>query len=157
MEENKTLFDYIGQLFATYGIVIMIFMAFGMLIGEGAQEHSSLFSLGSEGFTMATLFQIFLLVVLITCAHHLFLTDRWIKGFGIILRYGCFFSVVFVAMILFSIAFAWFPINDMKAWLGFLISFVICTIISLVIRKFEECAENKKLEQALSKLKKDIL
>ena len=33
-------------------------------------------------------------------------------------------------------------------------SFTICTVISVLIRKLQENAENKKMEQALAKIKK---
>ena len=48
MEDKKTIFDYLGQLFATYGITVAIFIVFGMVVGEGAREFSTLFALGNS-------------------------------------------------------------------------------------------------------------
>ena len=49
MEEKKTIFDYIGQLFATYGIIVAIFLIFGSCIGSLAKGHSSLFPWEKKG------------------------------------------------------------------------------------------------------------
>ena len=45
MEQKKTIFHYIGQVFTTYGIIISIFLVFTSLIGESASEFSTLYSL----------------------------------------------------------------------------------------------------------------
>lgn len=68
-----------------------------------------------------------------------------------IIRNIMFFGTICVTIALF----AWFPIGNVRAWIGFLISFIVCLAISVEIRKLAENAENKKLEQALKKLKED--
>ena len=155
MEEKKTIFDYIGQLFATYGIIVAIFLIFGSCIGSLAKGHSSLFSLGKEGFAINTLFELLLLAVIITGTQIVFLTDKWIKNMSLVLRNVFFFGIIVIVMVVFSIVFGWFPVNEAKAWIGFFISFFICTVISITISKLEEKAENKKMEQALEKFQKD--
>ena len=155
MEEKKTIFDYIGQLFATYGIIVAIFLIFGSCIGSLAKDHSTLFSLGKEGFAMNTLFELLLLAVIITGTQIVFLTDKWIKNMSLILRNVFFFGIIVIVMAVFAIVFGWFPVNEAKAWIGFFISFFICTLISITISKLEEKAENRKMEQALEKFQKD--
>lgn len=149
MEENKTIFNYITQLFATYGIMVAIFMIFGVTIGNLANGHSSLFALGTLGFSTETLFQLLLLATIITLAQITFLTDRWIKNMGLILRNICFFGCIVIVMAVFAAVFVWFPIKEVKAWIGFGASFFVCTAVSIVISKLEEKAENKKMQQAL--------
>lgn len=124
MEENKTIFNYITQLFATYGIMVAIFMVFGMTIGNLANGHSSLFALGTLGFSTETLFQLLLLATIITLAQITFLTDRWIKNMGLILRNICFFGCIVIVMAVFAAVFVWFPIKEVKAWIGFGVSFL---------------------------------
>ena len=60
MENNKTIFTYISQVFATFGIILLLFVLFGLTIGDSAKEYSSLFTLGSQGFSTATILQLFL-------------------------------------------------------------------------------------------------
>ena len=155
MEEKKTIFDYIGQLFATYGIIVAIFLIFGSCIGSLAKDHSTLFSLGKEGFAMNTLFELLLLAVIITGTQIVFLTDKWIKNMSLILRNVFFFGIIVIVMAVFAIVFGWVPVNEAKAWIGFFISFFICTVISITISRLEEKAENRKMERALEKFQKD--
>ncbi|MCR5517833.1 MAG: hypothetical protein K6F17_04605 [Lachnospiraceae bacterium] len=154
MEQNKTIFNYIGQLLATYGIIVTIFIVFTCLIGEKAKNVSSLYSLGSQGLSLATLVQLLALAGIITLAQVVFLTDCWIKSMNMILRCIVFFVTISVGIGIFAATFTWFPVNNIMAWLAFAISFTICTVISVFISKLKENAENKKMEQALAKIKK---
>ena len=104
---------------------------------------------------MNTLFELLLLAVIITGTQIVFLTDKWIKNMSLVLRNVFFFGIIVIVMAVFSIVFAWFPVNEAKAWIGFFISFFICTVISITISRLEEKAENKKMEQALKKFQKD--
>lgn len=154
MEEHKTIFNYISQIFATYGITIVIFIILGCIIGDEAATYSSLYSLGSQGFSLATLIQLFAMSVIITLTQILFLSDRWIKNLSIIVRSSCFFFSVILAIVVFVIVFRWFPIGDIKAWIGFLLSFSVCSCIGVFVGRMREEAENKKMEEALEKYKK---
>lgn len=154
MEQKKTIFSYIGQVFATYGIIVTIFIVFSILIGERACGVSSLFSLADEGLAINTLLQLLLMTVIINLSQNLFLTDRWIKNMPMIIRNILFFATVCVVIVVFAFLFEWFPVKDYNAWIGFAVSFVICTIISVGISKLEENAQNKKMEQALEKIKR---
>ena len=94
MENNKTIFTYISQVFATFGIILLLFVLFGLTIGDSAKEYSPLFTLGSQGFSTATILQLFLLSVIISLAQITFLTDRWIQNLALILRNILFFTTI---------------------------------------------------------------
>ena len=153
MEDNKTIFNYIGQVFATYGMILFIFIIFGIMIGDNASGYSSLFELGNQGFSIATLLQLFILAVIISVTQIAFLTYKLIKNLSIFFRNVLFFGTIVITFVTFAILFEWFPIDDVKAWIGFVLSFVVCTAISVTISRLEEQAENKKMEQALNKIK----
>ena len=154
MEDRKTVFDYIEQLFTTYGIMVVIFIAFSVLIGNDAGRVSTLFALGSSGLSVSTLAQLLLLALLITILRNLFLSDLVIRDMSLILRNVLFFVSIMVVIAAFAVIFSWFPINEPLAWAGFLISFAVCTVISAIITRAGERAENKKMEEALRVYKK---
>lgn len=154
MENNKTIFTYISQAFATFGIILLLFVLLGLTIGDSAKEYSPLFALGRQGFSMATILQLFLLAVIISLAQITFLTDRWIQNLALILRNILFFTAVILTIVIFVILFDWFPIDDIAAWAGFAISFSACTAASVAISRLKEKAENKKMEQALGRMQK---
>ena len=113
-----------------------------------------MFTLGSSGLSSAMLIQLLLLAVIITAAQNVFLSDILIKNMALIVRNILFFVTVMIAIAVFVILFGWFPVNEAGAWIGFLISFAVCTTVSAVFMRLEERAENKKMQEALNKLKK---
>lgn len=66
-----------------------------------------------------------------------------------------FLGTTIITIAIFAIFFEWFPVYDVKAWIGFVLSFMICTFVSVTISRLEEQAENKKMEQALKRIEKE--
>ncbi|MCR5269195.1 MAG: DUF3021 family protein [Lachnospiraceae bacterium] len=154
MEEKKTVFTYIGQVFASYGVMVVIFMIFSALIGERTGDYSSLFCLGRDGLTLATLSQLLLLALIITVARILFLSDACIKNMQLFVRNLLFFLTVMIALVLFVILFGWFPVNDLFAWLGFFVCYTISMLISVMIIRLKEKSENRKMQDALDQYRR---
>ena len=154
MEDRKTIFEYIAQLFTTYGIMVVIFIVINLFIGENARSVSTLFAIGSDGLSSAMLLELLLLAFIITAAQNVFLSDILIKDMALIVRNILFFLTIMIAITVFVIIFGWFPINEVGAWIGFIISFAVCTAVSAVFMRLEERAENKKMQEALNRLKK---
>ena len=154
MEDRKTIFEYIAQLFTTYGIMVVIFIVINLFIGDNARNVSTLFALGSDGLSAAMLLELLLLAFIITAAQNVFLSDILIKDMALIVRNILFFLTIMIAITVFVIIFGWFPINEVGAWIGFIISFAVCTTVSAVFMRLEERAENKKMQEALNRLKK---
>ena len=73
---------------------------------------------------------------------------------ALIVRNILFFLTIMIAITVFVIIFGWFPINEVGAWIGFIVSFAVCTAVSAVFMRLEERAENKKMQEALNRLKK---
>ena len=153
MEDNKNIFDYISKVFIVFGVVILIHVIIGSLVGEDAAELSTLFKLGSEGLAMSTIVQLFALSVIVIVCQSVFLTDKIIKTMPIVIRIILMFVTVTIAVVVFIIAFKWFPVNDIRAWIGFFISFAICSLFGVLFSRLKEKAENKKMDAALEKYK----
>lgn len=151
MDEKKTVFDYIIQTMAIFGIIVVIFMVYNYFIGDGAAEHSSLFVLGKAGLSTATLIQLLVLAVILNVTRTLFLSDRWIKNMPIFLRFVLSIATIMIVIIIMVIIFKWFPIDDPMAWIGFALSFIISMIISVWITRLKERMENEKMQEALNR------
>jgi hypothetical protein len=154
MDDNKNIFDYIKQLFTSFGIVVLLFIVINLIIGDDAGSVSSLFALGAKGLSTATLLQLLILVLIITAAQNIFLSDLVIKNMALVVRNILFFATIMAAITIFAVVFGWFPLNNVAAWIGFIVSFAVCTVISSIIMRLEENAENKKMQDALNRLKK---
>ena len=153
MEDNRSIFDNISKIFAVFGVVILIHVFIGSLVGSDASEVSTLFSLGSDGLAMNTIVQLFALSVVVIVLQNLFLTDRFIKNMSIVIRIVLMFVSVTCAIVVFVFAFGWFPVDDVKAWTGFFVSFAFCSLAGVVFTRLKEKAENRKMDAALEKYK----
>ena len=154
-EDRKTVFGYLSQLLATYGAMVVIFVVFGLCIGNGTAGYSTLFEMGGKGLTMSTLLQLLMLSVLVTVVQVIFLTDLLIRNMNMIARNCCFITLICIAIVAFAVSFGWFPVDDPKAWIGFIISFSLSMTLSLLITRFIEKTENKKMQEALEKYTKN--
>ena len=153
MEENRSVFDYISKVFTVFGVVILIHVVIGLLVGADASEMSTLFTLGSEGLAMATIVQLFAMSVVVIIWQTIFLTDKVIKNMSIAVRIVMMFVSVTCSVVVFVILFGWFPVKDIKAWIGFFVSFAICSVMGVLFSRMKEKAENKKMDEALEKYK----
>jgi K+-sensing histidine kinase KdpD len=154
MEEKKTVFNYISQAFATFGIIVLIFILFSLAIGESTEGYSNLFSMGKRGMSIPTLCELLLLAIMITLAQVVFLTDKWIVNLSLIIRNVLFFLSVLIVMVIMIVTFKWFPVGDVSAWIGFIISFAISMIVSALVVKLKERADNSKMQEALDNYNK---
>ena len=141
-------------MFSIYGVMIVIFVVINLIIGDNAGSVSTLFSLGKTGLSTATLLELLLLTLIVTAAQSIFLTDVVIKNMALIVRNILFFATILVAITVFASVFGWFPLNDPAAWTGFIVSFAVCAAVSAFLMRLEENAENKKMQEALNRLKK---
>ena len=84
MEERKTIFDYLGQIFMIFGITIAILNVFCILFGEDAKEFSTMFSLGNQGISVPIMFQFLIISAIIVTLRFIFFTDVWIKNMSVL-------------------------------------------------------------------------
>ena len=155
MEDKKTIFNYLGEVFTTYGVIILIFVILNLILGDIAKGYTSFFEYGSGSMSMGTMIQLFALSVIICVARNLFLTDNWIKNMPMFVRIFSLFLSVTVVIVVFVIVFRWFPITDVKAWIGFFISFAVSSVVGVLFSKLKERAENRAMDKALEKFKSE--
>lgn len=154
MEERKMVFDYIGQVFTIFGITVMLLVLLGMLFGEEAQGISSLFNLGKEGISMDTLLQFLVVSAATVLLRWVFFSDALIKRMFTVGRtVGMLISIVGVIVVM-TLCFDWFPVNMWEPWVMFFLCFGICFVASVGIMYMKEKMENRKMEEALEKLKR---
>ena len=153
MEDRKTLFDYAGQVFIIFGFSIVTLNLFCVLVGEYAQDVSSIYSMGNKGLSTATMMQFLGVSVCITGLRFLFFTDRIIRQMSITMRTVCMLLSIIVLIMVCVIMFGWFPIDMWQPWAGFLITFALCFAGSMCVTRFKEKSENRKMEEALQRLK----
>ena len=153
MEEKKTLFDYLAQVFVIFGFSILVLNIFCLMFGNSAQEISTMFALGSRGIPAGICFQFLCISVLVVAARFVFFTDTLIRNMPIWLRTICMLATVIVVIVAFTITFRWFPADMWQSWAMFLLCFGISFLSSCFVMAIKEKMENRKMANALQKLK----
>lgn len=153
MRRRKLILDFLEESVKIFGFTILCLAFFTVAFGEEAQIFSSIFSLGKEGLAVSTIFQFGLTSIGITALRRLLFTDVFIKNLSITLRTVTLFLSVLVFIAVCIILFDWFPVGNIKAWGLFLICFAICAVGSIIISGMKESDENKRMEEALQRLK----
>ena len=156
MKRNETVFDYLTQIFIIFGFTVLTLNIFCLLFGEDAKAYSTIFSLGSQGLSIATMLQFFLVSVVIATLRFLLFTDSLLKkNMSVAFRTICMFALIILMMVLCIICFDWFPVGEIIPWIMFLLCFGISAVASTIISIIKENMENKMLADALAKLKEN--
>lgn len=153
MKENNTIFDYLMQVMVVFGFSLLMLNIFCIIFGDDAKGFSSMFALGSQGIPVDTTFQYFVISALIVGMRFLFFTDAIIKDMAIGLRTVCMLGAVLLVIALFVAIFGWFPVNMAKPWIMFSFCFGVSFLGSYIMMRLKEKTENKKLNDALDRLK----
>ena len=155
MDKKKGILGYFSQVFMIYGITVLLINVFCMIFGEEAQSVSTIFALGNRGVSVSTMLEFFMIIALIIVLRVIFMTDIIIRNMPIYARIIAMFSGALLLTIGFIFAFGWFPVTEVLAWLMFIGCFIISCTLSTFISVFAEKQENKKLEEALRRLKEE--
>ncbi len=155
MNRRETVFDYVKQILFVYGFTILTLNIFCLLFGESAKDFSTLFSLGNQGLSGATMLQFLLLSAIIVTLRFIFFTDGLIRRVPLAIRTIALFALIILFMMFFIYWFGWFPINMWQPWVMFFLCFGLCAGISTLLTFWKERLENKNLEEALERLKRE--
>lgn len=153
MKRESTIFDYLAQVMIIWSVSVLALCLFCTLFGEVAKGYSSMFELGGKGISIVTLMQFLLLAIITTSLKFLFFTDRFIKHWSIFFRTSVMVVLIIIIIGIFAAIFGWFPVNQLKPWILFFLCFFICAFISIIVSVIKEKMDNKKIQEALERLK----
>lgn len=157
MLKKRTIFDFFANVLIIYSISTISILTFCFIFGENAKDISTIFQLGNKGLSINTMFEFLILSIFISATKWLFFTDIIIKNLSLTKRTICMFGMVIIFVGIFVAIFKWFPVTMPLPWIMFFICFFICTVISIIITTLKDKSENKKMEDALERLKKESL
>lgn len=153
MEKKRNVFDYLAQALGVFGFAMLMMNIFCLAFGDSAKGFSAMFGLGSRGVPVWTVFQFLCISVLIVGFRFIFFTDIFIKKMPIWLRTACMLTAVITVIAAFIVVFHWFPINMWQPWAMFFVCFAISFLGSYFIMVIREKAENRRMAEALQRLK----
>ncbi len=155
MNRHETVFDYLKQIALIYGFIILMLNIFCIFFGESAKEFSTMFSLGNQGLSLATMLQFFLLSVVIATLRFVLFSDGLLCRIPIAIRTITMFVLVILFMVLCIYWYGWFPIDMWQPWVMFFLCFGISAGLSTLLSIWKERLENKSMAEALERLKQE--
>ena len=153
MEEKKTIFDYLAQVMIIFGFAMLVLNIFCLVFGNAAKDISTIFELGDQGIPVEITLQFLCVSALITGLRFVFFTDVIIKKMPIWLRTIYMLTLVVIIIAAFIIIFNWFPVNMWQPWAMFFVCFGLSFLGSCTVVIVKEKLENKRMEEALRRLK----
>ena len=153
METRKTIYDYLAQVMIVFGFTMLALNIFCVVFGNAAKDLSAMFELGNQGIPAKIAFQFLCVSALTICVKLVFFTDMLIKNMPIWLRTICMLATIVAIITVFSVFFHWFPVDMWQSWAAFLISFGLSFLGSYLVVVMKEKTENRKMEEALRRIK----
>ena len=153
MQRKETLITFAEKTFMIFGFTIAVLNVFCFIFGAQAKAISAMFSLGSDGLSVATSLHFLLLSAIISALRAVFFTDMLIKDMSLPVRTVCMFACVIITMVFFAVLCRWFPVDSLIAWVMFFICFIVSAGLSAAISSLREKGENRRIQAALDRFK----
>ena len=155
MEKKVTIFSFLAEALVIFSVGIIFITLCTFFIGSDAQDSSSLFTQSSKGVSNTTILQFLLFSMIIEFLNKFWYSERLAAKMMVLLRTILLLLSIVVVVAIFSALFGWFMINNIHAWIGFLIIFAIFFAMSVFIMVIKTNMENKKVEEGLTNYKKE--
>lgn len=149
----KKFFEILKEIIFTFGILVTIFLILTFTIGDKVQGVSNLFSFGKKAISVNTIFQLLILVTIVTFLKTFLSSNFMIKKISRTIRHIILFILIFILLIAMILIFDWFGYENQKPWILTTVAFLISFTVSTVVTELKQKTENQELQDALKKLK----
>lgn len=162
MDDSRNKTPFIYELFRNFAVVFLLAifaMSFAGILfgryensssGHSPGEFSILFAV-NNGLSYGSIFQIAGFSLIIAFVIVLLFSEHYAVKLKFLYRLFISFSASLIAAIVFSVIFKWFPVENTAAWIGFILSFFACYLISTGITLIKLRLEKRKYRRLLEK------
>ena len=160
MYKEKNDIPFIVELLRTFSIIftlsILIMQFTALLVAyyiPEAQELSTLFALKGAGLAYSTILQFALLSLIVAIFTVFIISYRFFVTMRFLMRSFLLFITSLFSVSFFSIIFKWFPIENLKIWVIFILWFIFLYTLSAGITMLKFKLKNKKFNKLLENYK----
>lgn len=147
---KSVVVEFFKQVLITFAAAVIAVSIVGWFVGDTTKEVGGLLSLGRDGLSYSSLFQIFIFSLTSAGIKILLFSNFLAKRMLLLWRTSLMFLSSFIAAVLLSVLFRWFPIGSWQAWLGFFISITVCFAIGILFMAIKTKLEDQKYSKLLS-------
>ena len=144
---------YFGTIFSLAILVISLVVWQVTLYFPDVQNVSTLFVSGGIGLSFGTIMQIAGFSIILAFFSVLLFSERFIKKMRFLYRTFLFLLAILLTFSVFAIVFKWFAVDDIGAWIGFVLSTIFCFSISIGLTLLKFKLEKKKYNKLLANYK----
>ncbi len=152
-EKGNGIFRFLNEVLILFSIDILILMLIAALWGEGANSLSTIFQFGRKGLSSVTMLQFLLSSVTIVLLRYFFYSEKIFKSLRTIYRITFMLIGILISLIIYILLCGWFAMDDIYAWIGFLICFVGGFTLGLLIMVLKTKLDNRQYDKLLSHYK----
>lgn len=132
-------------------VAVICLTIFGYFMGADIEKISSLCNI--NGITYDSIFQLFLLSLIIGVINTIFDLDNFMKKTLLLYKNILRITIIIAVTVFLVWYFRWFATNSIDAWLSFIIFFGICIGISITVSVYMNHKKNQEYQVLLSKFK----
>ena len=152
MDEKKSITKEFLQLVTTvFTYAVLAMSILGWLIGDTAQEITTVFIIGNEGLSHQTIFALILFSAINSGLA--LLISRVFKNLMLLWQLIITMFVCLVTTGVLLISFRWLPLDSWTSWVEFAVGFVGLFIIASAILIIKTKLEDRRYEKLLSEYK----
>jgi magnesium-transporting ATPase (P-type) len=160
MDKEQNRVSFIIQLLSSFATIFtVVFITLSLIIMlltryvPDMQNTSSLFVSGSIGLTFHFIFQIAGFSLILSIIKVLLFNEDFFPKMRFFWRSFILLLLTLITFSIFAIIFNWLPVNDPMAWLGFIVSSVVCFSIAFGLVLLKLKLEGKKYGKLLANYK----
>ena len=149
--EERFIIEVLRSFSVVFTITVLAMILAGFLISHFApeiQNISTLFAFSKIGFSYSSILQITGLSFFLSFFQVILLYRFFIK-MKFLIRFIIFSIASIFTISIFSIFFKWFPVDNILAWILFLINIIICFIIGYILQLLKFKLGNRKYNKLL--------
>ena len=144
---------YFGTIFSLAILVISLAVWQVTRYFPDVQNVSTLFVSGGIGLSFGTIMQIAGFSIILAFFSVLLFSERLIKKMRFLYRTFLFLLAILLTFSVFAIVFKWFAVDDIGAWIGFVLSTIFCFSISIGLTLLKFKLERNKYNKLLANYK----
>lgn len=151
MEKKENIvFRFLNQVLIIFSVDVLVLMILVALVGEDAQNMSTIYQLGNKGLASATLAQFLLSSVTLALLRNLFLIGKLFEKLSTLMRTILMVICILLIHILYIILFGWFSLDNHVAWISFLALFAGGFTLGLLLKLLKVKLDNRQYDKLLS-------
>jgi len=154
--EKPFIIELLHSFSVIFTIVVLSMLLVGLLIVHlvpEVQYISTLFAFSETGFSYDNILQIGGVSFFLSFFQVILLSYCFFIKMRFLMRFFLFSLASLFTVSFFSIFFKWFPVDNLLAWIGFIVTFIICFAIGCVLTLLKFKLENKKYNKLLDNYK----